>query len=172
MAVTTFTVLPNAAVQAGGRPRGSTVTALRDNPIAIAEKDPSVPIGLRLGPTLLGTIATTSGSSQSLNSLDLSIYNFLRLTFVGVGETGSSQINLNGVQVYDLLGTGDTVRGFIDIDLSNGVFAATLANAGVSDSGAANPRAGDTDITTASTSITISTPGTFDGGSVRVYGIR
>jgi hypothetical protein len=39
MAVTTFTDLPNAAVQTGGRPRGSTITALRDNPIAIAECD-------------------------------------------------------------------------------------------------------------------------------------
>lgn len=39
MALTSYTALPNSAVQAGGRPRGTTVTALRDNPIAIAEGD-------------------------------------------------------------------------------------------------------------------------------------
>jgi hypothetical protein len=44
MAVTTFTDLPNAAVQTGGRPRGSTITALRDNPIAIAEGDLTAPV--------------------------------------------------------------------------------------------------------------------------------
>lgn len=35
--MTTWTTIPNAAVAAGGRPRGSVVTALRDNPVAIAE---------------------------------------------------------------------------------------------------------------------------------------
>jgi hypothetical protein len=44
MAVTNYTSLPNAAVQAGGRPRGSTITALRDNPIAIAEGDSTAPV--------------------------------------------------------------------------------------------------------------------------------
>lgn len=44
--MTTYTTLPNSAVQAGGRPRGSTVTALRDNPIAIAEGDNSAPVNV------------------------------------------------------------------------------------------------------------------------------
>ena len=35
-----FTVLSNAAVGIGGLPSGATVTALRDNPIAIAEGSP------------------------------------------------------------------------------------------------------------------------------------
>lgn len=42
--MTTFTSLPNSAVQTGGRPRGSTITALRDNPVAIAECDPTAPV--------------------------------------------------------------------------------------------------------------------------------
>lgn len=42
--MTSYTSLPNAAVQAGGRPRGSTITALRDNPLAIAEGDPTAPV--------------------------------------------------------------------------------------------------------------------------------
>lgn len=35
--MTTWTTIPNTAVAAGGRPRGSVITALRDNPVAIAE---------------------------------------------------------------------------------------------------------------------------------------
>ncbi len=42
--MTSYTALPNSAVQAGGRPRGTTITALRDNPIAIAEGDLTAPI--------------------------------------------------------------------------------------------------------------------------------
>lgn len=44
MALTSYTALPNSAVQAGGRPRGTTVTALRDNPLAIAEADSTAPV--------------------------------------------------------------------------------------------------------------------------------
>jgi len=35
--MTTWTTIPNTAVAAGGRPRGSVITALRDNPVAISE---------------------------------------------------------------------------------------------------------------------------------------
>lgn len=41
--MTAFTSLPNGAVQPGGRPRGSTITALRDNPIAMFEGDATAP---------------------------------------------------------------------------------------------------------------------------------
>lgn len=44
MALTASTVLPNTAVQAGGRPRGSTITALRDNIVAGLECDPTAPV--------------------------------------------------------------------------------------------------------------------------------
>lgn len=38
-----WTNLPNAAVGVGGLPSGTTVTALRDNPIALAEGKPGAP---------------------------------------------------------------------------------------------------------------------------------
>ena len=38
-----WTTLPNAAVGVGGLPSGTTVTALRDNPVAIAEGAPGAP---------------------------------------------------------------------------------------------------------------------------------
>lgn len=39
--MTTHTTIPTAAVAAGGRPRGSLITALRDNLYAIIEGDPT-----------------------------------------------------------------------------------------------------------------------------------
>jgi len=41
--VTDFTILSNTAVGVGGLPSGATTTALRDNPIAIAEGAPGAP---------------------------------------------------------------------------------------------------------------------------------
>ena len=41
--MTDWTTLPNAAVGVGGLPSGTTVTALRDNPVAIAEGAPGAP---------------------------------------------------------------------------------------------------------------------------------
>lgn len=51
-----WTDLPNPAVQQGGLPSGATVTALRDNPIAIAEGQPGAPriSLLALEPILIG----------------------------------------------------------------------------------------------------------------------
>lgn len=42
--MTNYTTLPNAAVQTGGVPRGSTITALRDNILAGLECDPTAPV--------------------------------------------------------------------------------------------------------------------------------
>jgi len=44
--VTDYTILSNTAVGVGGLPSAATVTALRDNPIAIAEGAPESPIVL------------------------------------------------------------------------------------------------------------------------------
>ena len=41
--MTDFTILSNTAVGVGGLPSGATVTALRDNPIAIEEGAPGAP---------------------------------------------------------------------------------------------------------------------------------
>ena len=54
-----WTNLPNQAVGVGGLPSGTTVTALRDNPVAIAEGAPGAPRvnGLALGGVYIGTLA-------------------------------------------------------------------------------------------------------------------
>jgi hypothetical protein len=124
------------------------------------------------GATLLGTFTTTSGNSVSVNSLDLTTYTFLKFTIIGVGTTGSATISLAGEQAFSTSSGTSTIRGFIELDLSQGVFSCTFADAGANDSNIANSRGGDTSITNASTSITITTSGTFDAGSIRLYGIK
>jgi hypothetical protein len=126
------------------------------------------------GTTFLGTITTTSGSSQSLSSLTLTTYKFLRLTFVGVSTNNASW--LLQVDGLDITGTpqaaASVLRGSMDIDLANGVFTSQITNVGANNSAASSNFAGDTSITTASTSVTVSTSaGTFDAGNIRVYGI-
>lgn len=57
--MTTFTALPNPAVAAGGLPSGETVTALRDNPVAMFEGDATAP---KLSPRALEA-ALTAGTT-------------------------------------------------------------------------------------------------------------
>lgn len=126
------------------------------------------------GVTFLGSITTTSGASQSLSSLDLTPYRFLRLTFVGVSTNSASWLmQVDGLSIISpAQNAAATLRGIMDIDLTNGVFSSQIGSAGTNASTNGSGFVGDTAITTASTSVTVSTSaGAFDAGSVRVYGI-
>jgi hypothetical protein len=171
--MTVYTTISNALVAVGAKPFATTIQALRDNPLAIGEADSSVALNL-LPTVLLGTITTTSGSSQSLSSLVLTPYRFLKLVFVGVSTLSAPTILFAaGQQVFAIGASGDTVRGIMEIDLSNGVFSSNLVNAAVNSSAIASPYAGDTATTNASTSVTVSlSGGSFDAGSVLVYGVK
>jgi hypothetical protein len=121
------------------------------------------------GSTLLGTLTTTSGASQSLTSLTLTGYKFLRLVFNGVSGTGAGNTSFGTFQVNASVSAGDLYTGIVDVDLGTGIGAANLA---ATAAGASVPRVGSTGYSTATTSValTIST-GTFDAGSVTVYGV-
>ena len=121
--------------------------------------------------TLLGTLTTNTGSSQTLSGLVLTNYKFLRLVFVGVSAGTSGNITVGGSTVAVIGGGGNTSRGIVEVDLTEGTFSAILADAGSSIGAAATPYAGDTTLTTASTSIVVAvSTGSFDAGSVRIYG--
>jgi hypothetical protein len=175
--MTTYTSISNTLVAVGAKPFASTIQALRDNPIAIGEADSSVPAGLL--PTVhLGTITTTSGSSQTLSGLDLTPYKFLRAVWDGVshnaGGFNEQSFLFGGVFLATFQGAA-TARGFCEIDLSDGTIFSLLANAGNSTGnvGTAQVNAGTSSIVNASTSVTISVSGnSFDAGSVRIYGMK
>jgi len=171
-----FTNLVNALVAVGAKPFATTMQALRDNPLAIAEKDPTVPTNYRLGLWLLGTITTTSGNSQTLSSLTLTDYTALLLVANGVSLSGPGELRLSSVGgpicSAQTAGTAGLLIGTLHIDLATSIFGSTIT---ASDNASLPARSGLSTINNASTSLTVATPGvgtTFDAGSIRVYGVR
>lgn len=149
----------------------------RDNPIAIAEKDASVPARLRLGAWLLGTINTTSGGSVTLSGLTLTNYSFLSFFVNGASTNGTNtSLLLNSYFVSPLTGaTGNHVGyGGGWIDLNNGVFWSSGGYYSGTTLVSGLPGGGLSGVTTASTSITFTCSGgsSFDAGSIRIYGVR
>jgi len=136
-----------------------------------------------LGTTvLLGTITTTSGTTQSLTSLDLTGYKFLRFTFNGVsGNNSTPTLSFfvggiaTGQVAASLTSSANRWWGSALVDLNAGAYEATTATVASSGSYSATATsfAGFTDITTATTSVGFKvSSGDFDLGNIRVYGIK
>jgi hypothetical protein len=111
--------------------------------------------------TLLGTINTTSGTSQSLGSLVLTPYKFLRFVFNGVSGSAAITISIDGFALFSTASAADVFFAGFDIDLANGIFV----GAGFNFKSASTYR-------TTSTSVTVTcSGGNFDAGSILVYGV-
>jgi hypothetical protein len=130
------------------------------------------------GLTLLGTIATTSGSSVTLSSLTLTSYKQLQFFFENVSGTGTAQsaLRLNGCPIgyTNVNGATDYSTGGGLIDLATGVFFCGFLYVYVEDPGGRGAGGGGpSGLTTASTSVTFTTQhGTFDAGSIKIYGVK
>lgn len=140
----------------------------------------AVPVG---GMTLLGTINTTSGSSQSLSGLTLTGYKQLYFVFNGVAMTsaGNVTLSLGSQAITGTLPAPSTVYGHAALDLAVGTFitvstsAATVSFASNTPPSGSNFYAGRTSYTTASTSVAVGVIGTspsFTAGTVTVYGVK
>lgn len=121
----------------------------------------------------LGTIATTSGSSVTLSGLTLTSYKQLQFFAGSVSGDQSSTVLLllNGVTLTIITNSSaaQSSSGGGVIDLASGIFFSsfTTGNGGTFSSGGASG------LTTASTSITFTcSAGTFDAGSIRIYGVK
>ena len=115
-----WTNLPNAAVGVGGLPSGTTVTALRDNPIAIAEGAPGAP-KIRRNNIVSGTLAQT----QTFTNLDA----FSGIEFFAIAATPSTnvralqfQYSINNGTSWSNAATYDTVLAGTGIRESHGAF--------------------------------------------------
>jgi hypothetical protein len=136
------------------------------------------------GMTLLGTITTTSGSTQTLGSLVLTDYKQLKLVFNGVSSSsGSGSYRITDPDSTELsLGsvsstTSNRICGITTIDLNSGVLVHIGWNATPSSTpnigSGQTPVAGKTTFSTATTSVTINLSiGNFDAGSILVYGVK
>lgn len=126
--------------------------------------------------TFLGTITTTSGTSNTLGSLTLTNYSFLMLVFNGVSHAGGTRSILLGNSTSDdvsvtntIITAADAVYGTCMVDLNTGIasFFGGCASGALAGGN-------DTALSTSTTTISVAMSGgdTFDAGSIRVYGMR
>lgn len=125
---------------------------------------------------LLGTLATTSGTSVTLSSLVLTDYKFLKVVFRAVSTSdAASNLQIAGDECSAPLGNaGNRFHGTAEIDLSDGTWSAAIGvNAGATGSASGTCYGGNSGYTTATTSVTFAIDvGTFDAGSILVYGVK
>jgi hypothetical protein len=124
---------------------------------------------------LLGTLTTTSGSTQTLSGLVLTDYKFIFMTFNAVSMSAATYFRVgggSGPRSYATSGSGDSLNGHCNIDLQNGIGSLSTSETGTTVA-AGLFSANLTGFTNASTSVSITTnTGTFDAGSVRIYGVK
>lgn len=139
-----------------------------------------IPVGG--GVTLLGTLTTTSGTTQTLSGLTLTSYKQLYISIDRVSHSNAatgSTLRLEALNMTPIILYPDFGYGVISIDLeNNGTFTSVCADnatSGIISAGVSTgARAGESGITTSTTSLTFdwSTASTFDSGTIKVYGVK
>jgi len=130
-----------------------------------------------LGATLLGTLATTSGTSVTLSSLDLTPYSTLYFVIDGVQAASASvgaRVEINSFAMSRLFGSSparpSTGLSYVDLTTGFGLSGVTVLQDGVHVSGYGSGF--DSGLTTSSTSITFTASAdSFGAGSISVYGV-
>lgn len=133
------------------------------------------------GMTLLGTLTTTSGTSATLSGLTLTNYKYLQIGINNVSSSSTFDFTLNSLSIVQGNATAATnsIWGTVFIDLSTGSFNASTAQGtttsgttAIAGSGQSFNTAGNIGYTTATTSITFAvSAGSFDSGTIKVYGV-
>lgn len=163
-----------------GRVTAGNVTISSGGSITFPDATTQNTAGISESMTLLGTIVTTSGNTATLSNLTLTGYKQLQFVFQAVSSNSSTQLLYFGVSNYVILApkltaATDVWAGIATVDLTNGFFAANIqaVTPGTTYSGNNPPYGGKTDMTTASTSVSVNnSTGAFDAGSVLVYGVK
>lgn len=165
----TFAKLAGAAVVTSGE-----TIASNDNdttiPTSAAVKDyADAAAAAGGGMTLLATLTTTSGTTQTASGLTLTSYKRLYVTVAGVSFNASSSLTTNGANLSAASGgAANALDGMGWIDLTTGSAVFML---GVGSGNNLSPYQVASGLTTASTSISFA-GGTFDAGTIRIYGER
>jgi hypothetical protein len=130
------------------------------------------------GMTFLGSITTVSGTSRSISNLDLTPYKFLWFIYQAVSFTSTgTYLMFDGVLGIGSLSSDAThsIYGEGRIELSTGFVTGHWDRMSSPTVQAANGvYSGMTSYRSSSTTITFSssTTATFDGGEIRLYGLR
>lgn len=126
-----------------------------------------------LSTTFLGTISTSSGTSQTLSGLTLTPYKFVLAVLNGLSTTSTSTHYITSAIAGREIGVTAAAQGLVGsvlIELASGVYTSTTFQTNT----AGYPYAGGSGVSTASTSITFVVGGAspYDAGFIRVYGVR
>lgn len=123
------------------------------------------------GMTLLSTLTTTSGTTQTASGLALTNYKALYISVNNVSGTGDDSLFLADLRISDNTGSGSaSLKGYINLDLSSG-FASGFLGAS---NGARSFYGAATGYSNSSTSISFTLDAgssTFDAGTIRIYGV-
>lgn len=126
---------------------------------------------------LLGTLSATGVGTQTLSSLVLTSYKMLIFVFRAIKcSNGTATLSIAFDQCSPSIAANTNFfHGILQLDLSDGTWASTVgvATSATASGSASSVWGGNSGYTTATTSVTISlSPGNFDGGSIRIYGVK
>lgn len=183
--MTTYRAIASTETDPEAPITSTLMKALQQNVLAISESDSSAPSTL-FPSVLLGTINTTSGTTQTLSGLTLTPYRHLLIYFegvtTGISTTGVVTLSLAScATISSASGAALTaIRGKAIINLSSGVgdiCVGSLSAAAPSSNTNIMSTILRTSLSTASTSISVSiswtgVATTFTAGSVLVYGVK
>lgn len=166
----TFTPSGERAFATQAEAEAGTNTTTVMNPLRTAQA-----IEALTGVTLLRTLTTTSGTTQTASGLTLTPYAGLFVVIDGVSNDagagrnllfGTAQLNLSS----GVSGTG-SLSGFAVVPLPSGIAATLTASAGTTPSALRFESTGYNSSTT-SVSFTWSGAGNFDAGTISIYGLK
>lgn len=127
------------------------------------------------GMTLLGTLTTTSGATQTLSGLTLTSYKLLYVAFNEVSPSANALLYFAGGYLLSptTASAGNWIAGYAIFDLVTGKYISTTTATGVG-TATATSYYGNPSITTASTSIQFvwSAGASFDYGTILIYGVK
>lgn len=119
-----WTELPNTAVGVGGIPSGTTVTALRDNPIAIAERAAGAPKVRTDYEIITRTVISGTPAVIDFTAFDSAIYDHYVFKVANVvpqtdGDSLALQTSTDGGATFDS-GASAYTSGFTVVDFGTG----------------------------------------------------
>lgn len=174
----------NASLSSGLVATGDTsgIIQLQSNGSALATFAPTgITAGIVPFPSLnlLGTLTTTSGVTQTLSGLTLTNYKQLQLVLKNVSWTAAAYLVVNGTSIAltpTTSGAGYAQWGMVIVDLSTSVFLGWAVENTTGSTNFSNNsntiQGGIVPWTTSTTSISFSgNTGSFDAGSITVYGV-
>ena len=174
--MTTYRAIASTETDPEAPITSTLMKALQQNVLAITEADASAPSTL-FPSVLLGTINTTSGSTQTLSSLVLTPYRFILAVVDGISlALSTSTLSFAGCAFFTSASNTERPRGLIWVDLSGGIGASIVGNiTSAAPSSSVTPTVAvlRSSLSTATTSISVSTSAsTFSGGTVKIYGVK